>query len=311
MRAFYARLLAYVFVVAYLTSALTHATTYLRPDRAFGFDMVLYVVLLGAAATALLALIEFGVSGANDAPPPRRGAFVLLPAAALLWMNATVRSFTAAPTLAEAESCGHTYARVIHSNDDVHIAQIRRDFGGEFEVFRALNHSGPLANLTRERGIVNEFPEHHRFFLQNLVSTYDLLRRYHRRSGADWVVVLEDGAQSLPDFDARVRAATCGYPEADVFWLQGQAILRWTLTGGLVDETAGLVYKRSAIPKILAWMDLDGAAIDYARREHDGSDGEGGWQRVALFHVISDGCWKKELRCDVVPALVTREKRKR
>lgn len=292
------RLTAYAFVISYLTSRMTYSTTYLQPTRPFTFDHVLFVFIVGLVAGVCLFMIEFSIT---EKP---RSRFVLIAVALLilLYMNVTIISFTHP---AVEPGCPHSIAMVAHASSESKAQALRDEFGSEMVVWKHLDHSQTTAaNLTADRGILSSFPEHHKPLLAHLMSTYDLLDYYYKNSPMDWIVVVEENARPLPNFKERLQSAACANEKKDVVWLQGPAIIRWKMTGGIVDGTTGMMYKRTSIPRVLKWLDLDGEGVEAGRRDHPEGDDDDQYQLVAVNHVMSDACWQNKLRCGVTPLVV-------
>jgi hypothetical protein len=291
----YLRAPLYIMIVSYLTSRLTYVTTYLRPDRPFTFDHVLYVALLGAASTAALFGMEYGVWS-------RRAWLFLVSAFALGIMAHGVESLTwEEPDV----QCASTVAYVGLIYDDADAAQLRREFGQDVEMYRgwAVGNT-TAANMTAERGVDLRVSESHRDILAHTMNTYEMLQSAYAGLRVDWIVALEAGARALPNFRARTQRAACAHADKDLVWLQGPAILRWKLTGGVVDGTTGMMYRRQSLPRVLHWLDLDGDGVSYERSDHTGEDGEGQYQTIALNHLLSAGCWADKLACAVTPLVV-------
>lgn len=294
----YLRFTLYAVIIAYLTSRMTYATTYLQPTRPFTFDHVLFVLIIGLVSGICFILIEFSIA---EKP---RSRFVLVASAllVLMYMNVTIISFTNA---VPRPGCRHSIAMVAHASSDARAQLLRDEFGPDLSVWKHLDHSQTTAaNLTADRGILSSFPEHHKPILAHLMSTYDLLDHFYKSSPTDWILVLEENAKPLPNFMARLQSAACENEKNDVVWLQGPAIIRWKMTGGIVDGTTGMMYKRTSIPRVLKWLDLDGEGIEAGRRDHPEGDEDDQYQLVAINHVMSDACWQNKLKCGVSPLVV-------
>ncbi len=300
---FWTRLVIYAAVVAYMTSYFTYVTTYLRPDRPFTFDHVLFVFLIGVAAFIVLGSTE----AAFQTDLNSKYVFAVLSLFMVLTFVVRMQHLVHVP---QSMDCGHSYAYVVHAESSDHDAElIKREFPSvPFSVWKSTT---PASNLTAELGV--DFHEDHILYqsqLTHLVSTYQMLNHYYASSPFDWIVVLESNsdssARALPDFEARVRYATCTQPDADVIWLQGPAAIRWMITGGIVDGTVGMIYKRRSVPRILEWMDLDNQdARQYEERDHV----DEGYQLYALNHLLSSACWRKKLTCAASAAVVEHTKR--
>lgn len=293
------RFFLYALFIAYVTSRLTYVTAHLSPDRPFSMDQVLYVVVVGFLSAACFVAIELAVAVDH----PARYVFACSGVSGSLLIFFTIATLMSVKPL----TCNASSVTLIgHTKVDFEATRLEHDFGSEIRIWRSdAYHDTHSLNLTGFRNIENQFSDDVRPFLAHFMSTYDLLNNSYLTDTADWVVVVEGNARPLPDFHKKLTSVVCRYPDRDIIWLQGPAVLRWTISGGIVDGTVGMVYKRHSIPKLLQWLDLDGEAIAYGRKEHpEGSDNEKGWQIVALPHVISDACWIEKFKCAVAPLVV-------
>lgn len=286
------RLALYVFVVAYLTSLMTYTMSWLEPDRPFSASYVAGVVWVGTVAAGALGLIEYSVR-----VKPRSGPFFFVLALLVLgYTHHVISSFTSADV--GESKCHHSFAFVAHTTSDLATEMLKkREFPGvEFTTWRR-KEASEMMNLTADLGI----HERHAHHVARLVSTYEMLE-YVYTTPMDWIVVLEDDAKAMPNFMNRLRNAMCRHTDTDVLWLQGPAILRWTLTGGIVDGTTALVYKRASIPRVLRWIEIDGESMEYRRRQRGDADEDA--DLVSVDRLVSDGCWLGKFSCGVEPLVV-------
>ena len=280
----YCRFLFYAFCLSFLVSRLTYVTTYARPDRPFTFDHVLGVMVLGFFASVSILVLEYGVASARTEAPLRPLYFMGAGFLLLLALFTYVESLMAVdetPCAAPPPSIVY----IAHASTPLDAAVLQRNFPFVSRVF-------PMANLSFANSSHPDFERHY-------LSTFALLKdAYAREEGSKYIVVLEDGAKSLPNFRPKLESWICRHPMQELIWLQAPAILRWSVTGGIVDGTTAMVYKRASIPKFLDWLETH--ALQTALTYHDASS----YEIVAYNHRASDACWTNAMQCGVVPLVV-------
>lgn len=300
-----ARALAYVTIVAYIIAYQAYATRVASPDRDFRFDDVLIPGIVIVVGGVMLFATEMAYQ--LDLPSKHVFAAISIFVVLAFWVH--LHSVLGPPPDAVAD-CGFSYARVIHaeSEDAAHVRMTKNEFGSNYVVW---SKAAPedTRNLTAALGV--KFRDDHADYpteLTHLISTYGMLAHYYKNAPTDWIVVLESfestGARPLDNaFERRLLKATCENKNADVIWLQSSGVARWKITGGIYTGTAGMIYKRTSIPHILDWIDLDNEeARAYGLYAHS----DEGYQLYSLNHVLDDGCSNKKIQCVLSAAVVER-----
>lgn len=79
-------------------------------------------------------------------------------------------------------------------------------------------------------------------------------QQLYDNSTEGWLLVLEEDVWPLSGFADNVRRAACQTPWADVVWLDARAAAEFTFRGAVGVGSAAMLYKREALPRIMASM---------------------------------------------------------